>query len=89
MSSLYFQRLVFLDWTIPVSGYSSSVYSNDHELYGPTNLWDNKLGRTKQDFNQGGCFHSTTPGPHSINFDLGSEFNVTAITMLNRRDYRR
>ena len=79
----------FIDWTKPIAGYSSSVYQNKTKHYGPENLWDNKLGRTFDEFDGGGdCLHSSEFGLDTVDLDLGSEFNVTAISILNRRDFR-
>ena len=80
---------LFQDWIKPKTGTSNSVYL-DHEKFNVEKLWDNKLGRTKEEFDNGTCFHSKEyTYNHKLELDLAGEYDITAISILNRSDFRR
>ena len=64
------------------------MYS-DSETYGVDKLWDNKLGRTPEEVANGTCFHSNGANDHRVELDLDGEYDVSAISILNRADFNR
>ena len=65
----------------PVAATASSTYywSSTYDI---RNAFDRDLGR--RNFLGGGCFHSGDKGPHTMDFDLGGEYVVTGVSILNR-----
>ena len=81
-------KISFQDWVQPIRGTRNSVFNNEEEQFGVENLWDNKLGRTHEEFRSGQCFQSGTTHNHEIEMELDREYSVSAISILNRGDYR-
>ena len=80
--------ILFQDWIKPEDGRSSSLYLKS-EKFSVAKLWDNKLGRTWVEFENESCFHSEVTYDHRVELDLAGEYDITAISILNRVDFGR
>ena len=64
--------------------YNVGYFNGDVSRYGLNRLWDGKLGR-ESDFDDFSCFHSAlNTGIHNVFLDLGTEFQISAVSILNR-----